>query len=62
MLWAMQILRTSLGFLVVSDVSDSKESACHAGDPGSILGSGRSPGEGTQQRLWLWLRMLLFSC
>ena len=26
--------------------SDSKESACSAGDPGLILGSGRSPGEG----------------
>ena len=26
--------------------SDSKESACNAGDPGSIPGSGRSPGEG----------------
>ena len=26
--------------------SDSKEPACSAGDPGSILGSGRSPGEG----------------
>ena len=26
--------------------SDSKESACSAGDTGSILGSGRSPGEG----------------
>ena len=25
--------------------SDSKESACIAGDPGSILGLGRSPGE-----------------
>ena len=25
---------------------DSKESACNAGDPGSIPGSGRSPGEG----------------
>ena len=25
---------------------DSKESAHNAGDPGSILGSGRSPGEG----------------
>ena len=25
---------------------DSKASACHAGDPGSIPGSGRSPGEG----------------
>ena len=26
--------------------SDGKEPACHVGDPGSILGSGRSPGEG----------------
>ena len=26
--------------------SDSKESACNGGDPGSIPGSGRSPGEG----------------
>ena len=26
--------------------SDDKESACSAGDPGSIPGSGRSPGEG----------------
>ena len=27
-------------------VSDGKESACNAGDPGSIPGSGKSPGEG----------------
>ena len=26
--------------------SDGKEAACNAGDPGSIPGSGRSPGEG----------------
>ena len=26
--------------------SDSKESACNAGDLGSVLGLGRSPGEG----------------
>jgi len=26
--------------------SASKESTCNAGDPGSILGLGRSPGEG----------------
>ena len=26
--------------------SDSKASACNAGDPGSITGSGRSPEEG----------------
>ena len=28
------------------DSSVSKESTCNAGDPGSISGSGRSPGEG----------------
>ena len=28
-------------------VSDNKESACNAGDPGLIPVSGRSPGEGT---------------
>ena len=26
--------------------SDSEGSACNAGDPGSVVGSGRSPGEG----------------
>ena len=26
--------------------SDGKESACNAGDPGSVFESGRSPGEG----------------
>ena len=38
------------GFLVLewdfAGGSDSKESVCSAGDPGSIPGSGRSPGEG----------------
>ena len=33
----------TLGF---PGVSDSKESACNVGDPGSVPGSGRSPGEG----------------
>ena len=28
-----------------------KESACNAGDPGSILGSGTSPGEGNDNPL-----------
>ena len=30
----------------LSDISVGKESACSAGDPGSIPGSGRSAGEG----------------
>ena len=36
------------------DGSDGKESACHAGDPGSNLGSGKSPREG-----WLPIPVLL---
>ena len=35
--------------------SDGKESACNAGDLGSIPGSGRSPGEGNGNTL-------LYSC
>ena len=34
---------TFMGFL---DSSFGKESACNAGDPGSIPGLGRSPGKG----------------
>ena len=34
----------TLGF---PESSVGKESACNAGDPGSLPGSGRSPGEGT---------------
>ena len=33
--------------LFVHDGSDSKEFACKAGDPGSIRGLGRYPGEGS---------------
>ena len=32
-------------------VSDGKESACNAGDPGSIPRLGRSPGEGNGNQL-----------
>ena len=32
--------------------SDGEESASNAGDPGSIPGSGRSPGEGNGNPLW----------
>ena len=31
---------------IIPDNSDGKESSCNAGDPGSIPGSGRFPGEG----------------
>ena len=33
--------------------SDGKKSACYAGDPGSIPGSGRSPGEGQRTPVFL---------
>ena len=49
---ARQFLPASLGF---PGGSDSKESACNAGDPGSIPGSGRSPREGNGYPL-------LYSC
>ena len=39
----MRNVPTPLGF---PDSSVGKESACNAGDPGSIPGSGRSVGEG----------------
>ena len=39
--WAMGFPRSSVG----------KESACNVGDPGSIPGSGRSPGEGNGKPL-----------
>ena len=35
-----------MGTLGFPGGSDGKESACSVGDPGSIPGSGRSPGEG----------------
>ena len=34
-----------MGQMGFSGGSDSKESACNAEDPGSVLGSERSPGE-----------------
>ena len=36
-------------------ISDSKESACNAGDLDSIPGSGRSPGEGNSQPTQVFL-------
>ena len=40
-----------LDLLVVPGGSDGKVSACNAGDPGSIPGLGRSPGEGNSNSL-----------
>ena len=42
----MLVLLTLL-FVHSEPGSDSKESACNAGDPGSVPGLGRSPGEGS---------------
>ena len=41
-------LRPSMGF---PEGSDGEESACNAGDPGSIPGPGRCPGEGNGNTL-----------
>ena len=43
LIYKLRILITIWGF---PDGSDGKESACKAGDLGSIPGSARSPGEG----------------
>ena len=41
------------------DSSVGKESTCNAGDPGSIPGSGRSPGEGIGYRLqYSWASLM----
>ena len=43
----LQLQRKRVIFLQIGNVkSDGKESACNVGDPGLILGLGRSPGEG----------------
>ena len=39
-------MKVTLKIRVTPGGSDSKASACSAGDPDSISGSGRSPGEG----------------
>ena len=41
-----EIWKTLSSYLGFPGDSDGKESACNAGDTGSIPGSGRSPGEG----------------
>ena len=42
------------------DSSVGKESACNAGDPGSIPGSGKSPGEGIGYPLqYSWASLLV---
>ena len=38
-------------FIFIFDSSVGKESTCSAGDPGSISGLGRSPGEGNSNPL-----------
>ena len=44
--YLLNLLLLGLRLMDFTGGSDGKESACNAGDPGSILGSGRSPGEG----------------
>ena len=49
-------LRLTQGF---PDSSVGKESACNAGDPGSIPGLGRSPGEGIGYSLqYSWVSLV----
>ena len=41
------------------DISVGRESACNAGDPGLIPGSGRSAGEGIGYPLWYFWASLM---
>ena len=62
-IWLHQVLDAARRILSCStqDTSAGKESACNAGDPTSIPGLGRSPGEGIGYPLSIhglpwWLR------
>ena len=47
-MWFAYVFSYSIGDLfTLLMVSNGKASTCNAGDPGSIPGSGRSPGEGS---------------
>ena len=47
----MGLLQLDASIMGFPDGSDGKESICNGGDPGSIPGSGRSPGEGNDNPL-----------
>ena len=51
-----KLICIDLAYSAFSGVSDSKESACNAEDPGSILGSGRSleKGMATHSNILVW--------
>ena len=49
--WPVWIIAASSGLLGFPRGSNSKESACNAGDPSSIPGSRKSPGEGNDNPL-----------
>ena len=44
--WKIHLKQYSAVNILISLGSEGKESACSAGQPGSIPGSGRSPGDG----------------
>ena len=43
-------------YICVPDSSVGKESTCNAGDPGSVSGSGRFPGEGKDYPLHMCVK------
>ena len=57
-----QILQPRCSLMLYTGGSDGKESSCTAGDPGSIHGSGRSPGEGNGNSLQYSCYMTLLLC
>ena len=61
-LFLLQCASTRAMFILPGEghgASDGKESACNAGDPGLIPGSGRSPREGNSNPKWYPTPVLL---
>ena len=50
-MFLMELEMITLSEVIQIGGSDSKESACNAGDPGLISGLGRTPGEGNSNPL-----------
>ena len=55
----LYLMFLSIPYQSFHDGSVGKESACNTGDPGSICGSGRPPGEGIGQPLqYFWISLV----
>ena len=59
MMWYSHLFKNFPQFVVIPHCSVGKKSACNAGDPGSIPGSGRPAGEGIgYSRQYSWASLV----